>query len=65
MRCWVACCNAPCVPKGGGAELSKTARRSAVRQLKRRYHPDRFPRSLRGILTQVSAFINLQTQGLS
>ena len=41
-----------------------THNRCAVRHLKRRYHPDKFPRSLRGIMTQVSAFINLHMQDL-
>ena len=33
-----------------------------MRQLKLRYHPDKYPVSLREIMTQVSCYINLQTQ---
>ena len=35
--------------------------RRAVRRLKLRYHPDKYPGSLYDIMSQVSAFINLQT----
>ncbi|KAK9902824.1 hypothetical protein WJX75_007429 [Coccomyxa subellipsoidea] len=40
------------------------ARRSAVRALRVRYHPDRYPVSLRSIMSEVSAFINVQTERL-
>ncbi|EIE19843.1 hypothetical protein COCSUDRAFT_58080 [Coccomyxa subellipsoidea C-169] len=39
-------------------------RRRAVRALRSRYHPVRYPVSLRGIMTEVSAFINAQTERL-
>ena len=38
--------------------------RSAIRALRVRYHPDRYPVSLRSIMTEVSAFINTQTERL-
>lgn len=39
-------------------------RRRAVRALRTRYHPDRYPVSLRSIMTEVSAYINVQTEHL-
>ncbi|CAL8466467.1 g6003 [Coccomyxa elongata] len=39
-------------------------RRRAVRALRTRYHPDRYPASLSSIMTQVSSFINVQTEHL-
>ncbi|BDA51152.1 hypothetical protein COCOBI_18-0270 [Coccomyxa sp. Obi] len=39
-------------------------RRRAVRALRTRYHPDRYPVSLRIIMTEVSSFINVQTEHL-
>ena len=35
-----------------------------MRNLKLRYHPDKYPASLREVMTEVSCLINQQTQHL-
>lgn len=55
----------PCgtFPKGTFLTVPFTCR-SAIRALRVRYHPDRYPVSLRSIMSEVSAFINVQTERL-